>query len=298
MYNTSMKRTRKILIIVIAAIVLFCAVTYIVTPLVIVRPSYNKEAAKELALVEMEEMFAEKRPLNIPLVEDIKIQTHQGTLYGYRLHRQENTYTGARDLLLYFGGYDEDAATAALRFLKQMTEDESFPEIDVAVIDWPGYGVSEGRTTDDAIREASVSAFRYFKAQESVGQIFVMGYSFGTGPAVYTASCCDADGLILLAPYESIYDLYNSVTPVFYGPMRWLISFQMDTGKYAEETACHPLLIASKSDSRIPYKASKALAVHFPDGCEFISKEGIAHGDLISDSSVWLEIERYLEKLR
>ncbi len=293
-----MKRSRKILCIILGAIVLFCVVTYVVTPLVIVHPSYNKAAAEELALIEMEELFAEKRPLNIPLVEDIRIRSHQGDLYGYRLHRQENTYTGRRDLLLYFGGYDEDAATAALRFLSQMTDSSVFPDIDVAVIDWPGYGVSEGKAKDNAIREASLSIFRYFRAQENVGKIFVMGYSFGTGPASYTASGCDEDGLILLAPYESIYDLYNSVTPVFYGPMRWLISFQMDTGVYAETIDCRPLLIASRSDQRVPYKASRSLENRFTAGCEFVTVEDISHGDLISAPSVWQEISKYLEEMR
>ncbi|MDO4530151.1 MAG: hypothetical protein Q4B55_07065, partial [Lachnospiraceae bacterium] len=112
--------------VIIGILVLFCVVTYIVTPLVIVRPSYNEKAAEELTLIEMQELYAEKQSLNIPLVEDIKIETPDGNLYGWRLHQMNNTYSGEADLLLYFGGYDEDSSTAALRFLDQMTETEHF----------------------------------------------------------------------------------------------------------------------------------------------------------------------------
>ena len=280
--------------IIIGILVLFCVVTYVVTPLVIVRPNYNEQAAKELTLIEMQELYAEKQSLNIPLVEDIKIETPEGNLYGWRLHQMNNTYSGESDLLLYFGGYDEDSSTAALRFLNQMTETDHFKGCDIAVVDFPGFGASSGKATDEAIRSASAAIYNYFRTRDNVRNIYVMGYSFGCGPAAYVASLYDVSGLILLAPYESIYDLYNSVTPVFYGPMKLLISFQMDTGVYAEKVKCAPLLIASRADERIPYRCSLALSEHFEEDVEFITLEGTAHGALTTDDEVLEAITSYL----
>ncbi|MBR3309421.1 MAG: alpha/beta fold hydrolase [Lachnospiraceae bacterium] len=280
--------------VIIGILVLFCVVTYIVTPLVIVRPNYNEKAAEELTLIEMQELYAEKQALNIPLVEDIKIETPDGNLYGWRLHQMNNTYSGEADLLLYFGGYDEDSSTAALRFLDQMTETEHFKAYDIAVVDFPGFGTSSGKATDEAIRTASAAIYNYFRTRDNVRNIYVMGYSFGCGPAAYVASLYDVSGLILLAPYESIYDLYNSVTPVFYGPMRLLISFQMDTGVYAEKVKCAPLIIASRADERIPYRCSLALSEHFSEDAQFITIRETTHGDLTTDVKVLEAISLYL----
>ena len=296
MYNRHMQKKKRWLIpaVIIGILVLFCVVTYIVTPLVIVRPNYNEKAAEELTLIEMQELYAEKQALNIPLVEDIKIETPDGNLYGWRLHQMNNTYSGEADLLLYFGGYDEDSSTAALRFLNQMTETEHFKAYDIAVVDFPGFGTSSGKATDEAIRTASAAIYNYFRTRDNVRNIYVMGYSFGCGPAAYVASLYDVSGLILLAPYESIYDLYNSVTPVFYGPMRLLISFQMDTGVYAEKVKCAPLIIASRADERIPYRCSLALSEHFSEDAQFITIRETTHGDLTTDVKVLEAISLYL----
>ena len=292
-----MKRKRWLIpLIIVAVLVVYCLVTYLVTPHVIVRPTFNEEAASELNMIELSELFLEERPMNVPLVEDVKISTSYGNLHGWRLHQSSNTYEGSYDLLLYFGGYNEDSATAALRFLNQMTDTDTFKGYDIAVVDWPGFGISEGKPTDDAIRDTSASIYRYFKAKNDIRRIYLMGYSFGTGPATYVASLYDVDGLILAAPYESAFDLYNSKTPVFYGPMKLLISFHMDEGEYAENVFIKPLLIQSSADTIIPNKYTLRLQEHFPNGSDLITVDDVAHGDLLTNEAVLKAISGYLQK--
>ena len=292
-----MKRKRWLIpLIIIAVLAVYCLVTYLVTPHLIVRPTYNEEAASELNRIELSELFLEERPMNVPLVEDVKISTSYGVLRGWRLHQSSNTYEGSYDLLLYFGGYNEDSATAALRFLNQMTDTDTYKGYDIAVVDWPGFGLSEGKPTDDAIRDTSASIYRYFNAKHDIRNIYLMGFSFGTGPAAYIASLYDVEGLILIAPYESAFDLYNSKTPVFYGPMRWLISFYMDEGKYAEDVSVPPLLIISDADTIIPNKYSLSLQDHFTNGADLVTVSGVSHGDLITNRTVLEAISGYLQK--
>ena len=292
-----MKRKRWLIIpIIIAVLIIYCLVTYLVTPHLIVRPTYNESAASELNMIELSELFLEERSMNVPLVEDVKISTSYGNLHGWRLHQSSNTYEGSYDLILYFGGYNEDSATAALRFLNQMVDYDYFNGFDVAVVDWPGFGISEGKPTDDAIRDTSAAIFRYFRAKSDIRRIFVMGYSFGTGPATYVASLYDTDGLILIAPYESAFDLYNSKTPVFYGPMKLLISFRMDEGEYADNVALKPFLIQSTGDKIIPNKYSMRMQEHFQNGADMVTINDVAHGELLTNEEVLEAISRYLKE--
>lgn len=293
-----MKQRRRWLIpvIIIAVLIVYCLVTYLVTPHVLVRPSFNKEATSELQMIELEELFAEKRALNIPLVEDVTIPYAAGDLRGWHLHQSSHTDSNKKDLLLYFGGYNEDSATSTLRFLQQMTDSDYFQGFDIAVIDWPGFGLSEGKLTDNSIRDTSAAIYRYYRGKDNIRRIFLMGYSFGTGPATYVASLYETDGLILLAPYESALDLYNSVTPVFYGPMKLLISFRMDEAQYADAISLSPLIIYSLDDTRIPAKYSQALSAHFANDPEILALTDVPHGNLPTDEQVLKAIDVYLHK--
>ena len=287
------KRIFKITAIVLAVIVSFILATLIITPLVIVKPSHNEEACKELTLIELEVLMAESRPLNIPLVEDVSINTSQGKLSGWVLHNSANTYSGNYDILVYFGGRDEDASSSALRFFQQMADDGYFKNVDIAVIDWPGYGLSEGRATEISMKESACAICNYFKAQKNISNVYVCGYSLGCGPATYAASKSDVAGLVLVAPYHSAYDLYNRYTPCFYGPMRLLITFKMEAYKFAQDVSVKPLIIYSKADKVIPNESTENLAANFPKGFECIVLPYAAHGDLMKDSVTLNAIDNF-----
>lgn len=288
------KKKIKIIAIILAILVFFILSTLIVTPLVIIKPSHNEEAYSELTLIELEELMAESRPLNIPLVEDVSITTSQGKLSGWVLHHSANTYNGNYDMLIYFGGRDEDSSSCTLRFLNQMSEGY-FPNTDIAVIDWPGYGLSEGHATENSMKSSALSVCNYFRAQKNVSDIYVCGYSLGCGPATFAASKTDVKGLILVAPYHSAYDLYNRYTPCFYGPMKWLITFKMETYKFAEDVEIKPLIIYSTSDNVIRNESTKNLMTCFHLGCECKELSGLGHGELMSSPEVLNSINDYIQ---
>lgn len=288
------KKFFKITAIVLAVIISFILATLIITPLVIVKPSHNEEAYKELTLIELEELMAESRPLNVPLVEDISISTSSGKLSGWVLHNSANTYSGNYNIMVYFGGRDEDASSSALRFFQQMADGGYFKNIDIAVIDWPGYGLSEGRATETSMKDSACAICNFFKNQKNVSNVYVCGYSLGCGPAIYAASKSDIAGLVLVSPYNSAYDLYNRYTPCFYGPMRLLITFKMEAHKFAQNVCVKPLIIYSQSDNVIPNDSAEQLATNFPKGYERIVLSSAGHGDLMNNTDVLSAIDIFL----
>ena len=76
--------------------------------------------------------------------------------------------------------------------------------------------------------------------------LIVFGYAMGTGPAVYAASkSAVVDKLVLMSPYASAYDLYNNVVPIFYGPMRLLLPYKMNTAEYTADVDISPIIIVA-----------------------------------------------------
>ena len=125
-------------------------------------------------------------------------------------------------------------------------------------------------------------------------RIVVMGYSLGTGPANYVAGSRDVAGLILQAPYQNGYDLFNSQVPVFYGPLRLLVTYEMPSNEFAKNVRVVPLILATQDDRVVPYESSQALSEIYPKGCRFISLSGFGHNGFGGSDRVAEEINEYL----
>ena len=270
-YNKSMKKTvRRIIIAVIIILVVFCGVTYFVTPLFMVHPNSSPEAVAKLK--------------EMPGVSEVSIGDD---LKGWFVDDPST-----EDLIIYFGGNTENASSAALRLMNYKEYLEGF---DIAVVDWPGYGISNGKATSDSLRESALAILEHF--QDVGGRIIVFGYSMGTGPAVYCTSQSDVvDGLILMSPYASAYDLYNSKVPVFYGPMRLLLSFRMDSAEYAANVDLEPFIITSRADRLVPYKTSMKLAEAFPNGAYILELDDLSHSGYWSSEEVMWAIKEHLKR--
>ena len=82
-----------------------------------------------------------------------------------------------------------------------------FSNYNLMLIDYPGYGISKGKPSDDSMFIASKYILEYATKMSDVDidNIVIMGCSIGTGVASYCASENDASGLILVAPYDKAY---------------------------------------------------------------------------------------------
>ena len=136
---------------------------------------------------------------------------------------------------------------------------------------------------EKSIKSMAVEAYKYVSGLPTTSKTIVMGYSLGTGIAVYTASCAEEApaGLILIAPYNSGYDLYNNALDIFHGPFKLLASFKMPVYRYAGKVKCPTLIIASDSDEVVPIQSSKKLFGEFSSAtADFMTVEGEKHNDL------------------
>src|SRR5690606_9118957 len=87
-------------------------------------------------------------------------------------------------------------------------------EYDVFMLDYRGYGKSQGKVTDEYTLYRDIQIV-YDKLMEtySENQIIVLGQSMGTALASYIAANNHPSLLILQAPYYNIKDWTNDVAP-------------------------------------------------------------------------------------
>jgi len=82
-------------------------------------------------------------------------------------------------------------------------------EMDILVVDFPGYGFSDGRASVDALARASLLVYDAMARRwpGPGGPIFVYGHSMGTAFAVHVGVNRPGAAVILEAPFTSIQDL-------------------------------------------------------------------------------------------
>lgn len=222
-------------------------------------------------------------------LEEISISTDTVTYHGWGYKRSSDCPT-----VIYFGGN----AQSSENFFADLNDKsgwDNFVNCNIIMIDYPGYGLSEGKPGYKNILKMADATYKYVEENDFYGnkEIIVMGFSLGTGVATYVASSYNVNGLILVAPYNNAKGLYNNVCNIFHGPLEILIRNPFPSDQFAQNITIPVLIIASEDDEVIPYKLSYQLKDLFVNN-EFITTEGLNHNELLDDESVLNKVKQYL----
>lgn len=278
------KRGVRIVLRTLAALLsllaMLAATVYSLAPAMLFYPHYDEASARALSVY--------------PKAEVLSFSAGGRTVSGWLLRGADEK----APLVLYFGGNGENASTRVLKLIES-GDAAAFSGCQFAFLDYPGYGLSSGRPSDASLRQMGLDAYDALAQRSDVDakEIVLFGFSMGTGVANYVASARPAAGLMLMAPYADGYDLYNSMFPIFYGPLRLLVSFKMESVRFAESISLKPLLLASADDKMVPFASSERLSRAYPAGCEFVRMQGLGHNDFWGSKDVLSRVSQYLAEV-
>lgn len=147
--------------------------------------------------------------------KEITIGNEGKKLHGWLYNQHINA-----PLIIFFGGKAQNSSNTVLNFLNNNAF-QYFNNYSFLMVDYPGYGLSEGKPSDTTMFKAAEKIYDYTKTLTvNKNNIIIMGYSIGTGIATYISSKKDINGLILIAPYDEALSLYNANINIFYGPLK------------------------------------------------------------------------------
>ncbi|MCL2342291.1 MAG: hypothetical protein FWC62_00105 [Firmicutes bacterium] len=231
-----------------------------------------------------------------PGFQEIAFTAESGKTYHGLLYRATE---GPAPLLLYFGGNYE----VSYRNMRTWEETGQWPYFDgysYLCVDYEGYGLNTGRAGYENMYAEALAVYDYARALPDVeqGRVVAMGYSLGTGPAVYLAANRQLAGLLLAAPYASGDDLYNNQLPIFIGPLKLLERQKFPSDQYAPFVMCPTLIIASRGDEMVPFASSERLASLLSGAADFFPLENVAHNDIFAAPGVMEKVRGFLEGIR
>lgn len=265
---------------VLCMVILLCGCIRGFAPMALFQP--NSDEASQNALLHSEQ------------VQALQVESDGGTLSGWLI----SGGTDSAPLILYFGGNQECASRRILEILNDNWQSTVFDGYDFAFVDYPSYGESAGSLSQETIKQFGLEVYDYFSKVQNRTDIYVFGYSLGTGVANYVASQGSVQGLILFAPYANGYDLYNQQLNIFHGPLKLLVGFPMEAERFAENIPVKPLIFASTEDEVVPCESSVRLSQSYRAGTDFNLLDDAEHNDFWRHPQVRTVLSAYLHERR
>jgi len=215
----------------------------------------------------------------VPRIEEIHFKAADGTsLHGWYSTPQRKSAgrfeaVHSDMVLLWFHG---NAGNITHRF--DMLSGLMELSVQVFIIDYRGYGKSEGSPSESGIYLDARGAWDYLTVERGVpsNRIIILGKSLGSAPAVDLASRVEPAGLIVQSGFTSATDMAATIFPFLPSA---LLRTKMDSiGKIAN-VACPKLFIHSPVDEVVPYKLGRRLFEAAPEPKQFYEVPRASHNE-------------------
>jgi len=191
-------------------------------------------------------------------VEEISFATPEGiTLNGWWVNREQaalrNEAGGGKvPVVFFFGGNAEEVS-------HMVWEASSHPDWSFVLMNYRGYGRSEGSPEEEALLQDSLLIYDYAAQRDTMDpeRTVVMGRSLGTGVAAYLASQQEISAALLISPYDSMVQVAQDAYPFL--PVNRLMRHRFEVLPYARQVDIPLYAIIALRDEVIAVKRSQAL---------------------------------------
>ncbi len=182
--------------------------------------------------------------------ESVNLETEDGT----RIHGWWLPQPAARGTLIFFHG---NAGNISHR-LESLAIFRAL-DLSVLIIDYRGYGQSEGRPSEAGLRQDARAAWRHVWEERGIEaeRIVLFGRSLGSAVASELALEHRPGVLILESPFRSVPRMAQDVYPFL--PARWLARMDFDNEAHVREITVPTLVVHSRDDEIIPFSHGEAV---------------------------------------
>jgi fermentation-respiration switch protein FrsA (DUF1100 family) len=212
-----------------------------------------------------------------PRIEDCYFTTNDGIrLHGWYCtpHRKANGSSNpiaAEMVLLWFHG---NAGNISYRY--DMIRAMMHLPVQVFIIDYRGYGRSEGKPTEQGLYLDARAAWDHLTNERGVPsqRVIIFGKSLGGAPAIDLAGQVEPAGLIVQSSFTSAREMAAVVMPLL---PRVFLHTEMDSVTKLSRVHCPKLFIHSRADEVVPFELGYRLYQAAPEPKQFYEVNGAPH---------------------
>jgi uncharacterized protein len=158
----------------------------------------------------------------------------------------------------------------------EIVEDLVKLPVNVFIIDYRGYGKSEGSPSEQGLYADARAAWDYLTKTRGIpaSHIVIFGESLGGAVAIDLASRTNACGLVVQSSFTSIGDMAAELLPFV---PRFMLRTKMDSLSKIASVSVPKLFIHSQADEIVPYKLGRRLFDAAPAPKQFYEVKGASH---------------------
>jgi hypothetical protein len=171
-------------------------------------------------------------------------------------------------------------------------------KLNTLIIDYPGYGKSEGVANEEGLYLAANAAWQYLVIEKKINEknIIIFGRSLGGVVAADLASRVNAAGLILESTFSSMDSLVSAYYP-FISKFIFL-RYAFDTQKKVANVTFPVLVIHSHDDEIIPYEQGEIVFSSIKAEKFFLALEGRHNEGFMQSISIYMRnISKFINEL-
>lgn len=164
-------------------------------------------------------------------------------------------------------------------------------DLSILIIDYRGYGRSEGTPSEQGLYQDAEAALRYLRQERAVppSEMVYFGRSLGGSVAAWLAARHPPGALILESSFTSVPELAAELYPLL--PARWLARLRYDTREYLKSVRSPVLIIHSADDEITPFHHGRKLFEAAENPKRFLEIQGDHNAGFLESR------ERYVEEL-
>ena len=201
----------------------------------------------------------------------------------YRVHGWFIPGNDAKQTVLFFHG---NAGNISHRL--ESIEIFNRLELNVFIIDYRGYGQSEGKITEKGTYRDAEAAWHYLNTRGISGeQVIIFGRSLGASIATWLASKHTPAALIIESGFTSVASMGQRFYPFL--PVRWLTHIKYNTKQYVKNISCPVMVAHSKEDEIIPFDEGREIFAAAPEPKHFLEMRGGHNDGFIASGSTYVD---------
>jgi len=214
--------------------------------------------------------------------EELTIESPDHTLLSGVLFKTENS----KGLIFYLHGN-----AGSILSWEGVAKTYTDLKYDVFLLDYRGYGKSEGRirNQEEFFEDVQV-AYDQMKKRYPESKIIILGYSLGSGLAAKLAADNSPKLLILQSPYYSMKDMMQHTYPVI---PTFLLRYKLRTDQFIQDCKTPIVIFHGREDEVIYYGSSVKLQKLMKPTDRLITLEGLGHNGMTE----YPEYKRELQKI-
>jgi pimeloyl-ACP methyl ester carboxylesterase len=224
-------------------------------------------------------MSETSRALLAEKAQSVFIEASDGT----RLHAW---HLPGAPLVLYFGGNAEEVSWMLSRAARNA------PGTGWLLVDYRGYGSSAGAPSEESLVADALRWHEHAIEKLGANRVIVFGRSLGSGVAVQLARARPVDGLILVAPYDSLTSVARHYYP--YLPVQWMLRHPFDSLAHAPAIGAPLLCLVAERDEVIPVVHSRRLYQAWKAPKRWVELQGAGHNSTDEAPAFWQAIREFL----